>query len=98
MLGQVQWGGRGGISGEKSIAYALELIAAILATITFAITEKDGISVHLQMYNMAALSYLLKMKEGEDKESTVSLYKQGYLGVPFCNAGSRLLPNISGAQ
>ena len=40
----------------------LELVAVKYVIMTFPITEKDVISIHLQMDNMAALLLLLKMQ------------------------------------
>lgn len=47
---------------ETSRKCVLELKAAKLAIITFTITKKKGISIHVRMDNMVALPYLMKMR------------------------------------
>ena len=48
----------------------LELKAAELAIMSFTLKERDAISVHIRMDNMAALSYLMKMGGTKNQELT----------------------------
>ena len=49
----------------------LELKAAKLARMPFALKERDAISVYIHIDNMIALPYLMKMESTENKELTV---------------------------
>ena len=60
----------------------LELKAVKLAVMSFTLKERNGISVHIRMGNMTALSYLMKMGGGYQKPG-VDCDQQGNLAIPF---------------
>lgn len=74
---------------EKKVLHmnVLELVAVKYIIITFSITEKDVISIHIQMDNMAALLLLLKMQATKNPQ----LVKKKKLcqRVPGKQAGNR---------
>ena len=63
-------GGPWSMEERKFHINVLELKAAKLAIMSFTLKERDAISVHIRMDNMAALSYLMKMGGTKNQELT----------------------------
>ena len=63
-------GGPWSMEERKFHINVLELKAAKLAIMSLTLKERDAISVHIRMNNMAALSYLMKMGGTKNQELT----------------------------